>query len=340
MKIVSFLQNRQNILNLHHEQDIFREHISGRKVDCVCIPIGCIIKKMTEIEKESSESSEPPSKKGIFRRFLDILPFGRTPDTKEALEHEIQELLEEGEEQGLISSMEEQMISSIFDFRETLAAEIMTPAAEIISLDVNTSLADITETVIEEGFTRIPIYQENPDRIIGILHAKDLLKISSRPSESDFDLKEHLKAADFIRENKPIVELLREFQKRKTHMAMVTDEFGTVRGLITLEDILEEIVGEIDDEYDIEEVDLEVIDENTIRVQAKIDIEEVEEQFGIELPDGPYESMGGLVIHSLGRIGRTGDSIKVGDLLLTVKGATTRNINVIEVKRIQREPQE
>lgn len=295
---------------------------------------------MTEKEKECAESSEPPSKKGIVKRFLEILSFGRTPDTKEALEHEIQELLEEGEEQGLISSMEEQMISSILDFRETLAAEIMTPAAEIVSLDVSTSLGDITQTVIDEGFTRIPIYQDNPDRIIGILHAKDLLKVCSQPTAESFNLAEYLKPADFIREKKPIVELLREFQKRKTHMAMVTDEFGTVRGLITLEDILEEIVGEIDDEYDIEEVDLEVIDEDTIRVLAKIDIEEVEEQFKIELPEGPYESVGGLMIHSLGRIGRTGDFIELGGLLFTIRSATSRNIKTIEVKRVPMEPQE
>ena len=119
-----------------------------------------------------------------------------------------------------------------------------------------------------------------------------------------------------------------EFQKHKTHMAMVTDEFGTVRGLITLEDILEEIVGEIDDEYDISEVDIEVVDENIIRVQAKIDIEEVEEQFQTELPEGPYESVGGLIIHTLGRIGRIGDTIEVGELRFSVKSATRRSINM------------
>lgn len=296
---------------------------------------------MTRHEQDNStESSEPPSKKSIFKKFLELFPFARSPDTKEALDHEIQELLEEGEEQGLISSMEEQMISSILDFRETLAAEIMTPAAEIVSLEVSTSLQDLTDIVIEEGFTRIPIYQENPDRIIGILHAKDLLKFCSSPQKEVMDLAGLLKPADFVREDKPIVDLLKEFQKRKTHMAMVTDEFGTVRGLITLEDILEEIVGEIDDEYDTDEVDLEVVDDDTIKVVAKIDIEEVEEQFDVKLPEGPYESVGGLLIHSLERIGRIGDTIEVGDLVFTVKGATTRNIKTVEIKRIRKETDE
>ncbi len=291
-------------------------------------------------EREPQEqSTEPPSKKSVLRRLFETITFGRTPDTKEALDHEIQELLEEGEEQGLISSMEEKMISSILDFRETLAAEIMTPAAELVSLEVSTSMPDIIATVIAEGFTRIPIYQENPDRIIGILHAKDLLKICAKPLELEFDLKELLKPAEFVREDKQIVDLLKDFQKKKTHMAMVTDEFGTVRGLITLEDILEEIVGEIDDEYDTEEVDLEIIEDGVIRVLAKIDIEEVEEQFDTSLPEGPYESVGGLIIHTLGRIGRAGDSIVHGDLRFTIKGATRRNIKTVEISRVEEEPE-
>ncbi len=294
---------------------------------------------MTENDNPN-ESSEPPSSKSLLQRILEYARWGRSPDSKEALELEIQELLEEGEEQGLIGSMEERMISSIFEFRETRAVEVMTPAAEIVSLEVSTPIDEITATIINEGFTRIPIYQENPDRIIGILHAKDLLRINTRAGEQEPKLTKYLKPADFVRENKPIVELLREFQKHKTHMAMVTDEFGTVRGLITLEDILEEIVGEIDDEYDISEVDIEVVDENIIRVQAKIDIEEVEEQFQTELPEGPYESVGGLIIHTLGRIGRIGDTIEVGELRFSVKSATRRSINIVEISRIEPEQQD
>ncbi|MBM9606608.1 hemolysin family protein [Desulfopila inferna] len=296
---------------------------------------------MTEKETDPpSESSEPPSKKSIIKRIIELIPYGRSPDTKEALELEIQELLEDGEEQGLITSLEEKMISSIFDFRDTLAVEIMTPAAEMVSLEVSTSIADMAATVIEEGFTRIPIYQDNTDRIIGILHAKDLLRICTNPRKDDFNITEYLKPAEFVGEKKHIVDLLKEFQKRKTHMALVTDEFGAVRGLITLEDVLEEIVGEIDDEYDIEEFELEVIDDDTIRVQAKIDIEEVEEQFQTELPEGPYESVGGLVIHSLGRIGRTGDFVVLGDLKFTIKSASRRNVKIVEVSRMKGEQQE
>lgn len=292
---------------------------------------------MTENESDSCthESAEPPSKKGVLKRFLEI--FSRAPDTKEALDQEIQELLEEGEEQGLISSMEEEMISSILDFRETRAVEVMTPAAEIVSLDIETPLHRITEKIIEEGFTRIPIYKDTSDGILGILHVKDLLKICSLPEDEDVDLTEYLKPADFIHEETPITELLRDFKKHRTHMAIVTDEFGAVRGLITLEDVIEEIVGEIDDEYDVEEIDLEEIDGDTVRVKAKIDIEDVEKKFDVALPEGPYESIGGLLIYSLGRIGRAGDTLEIDNLLFTIKSATSRNIKIVEIKRMAQE---
>jgi len=256
----------------------------------------------------------------------------RSPGTTEALEHEIQELLEEGEEQGLISSLEEQMISSIFDFRDTLAAEIMTPAAEITSFDISTNIAKIIETVIEEGYTRIPIYKGNSDHIVGILHAKDLLRLCVQGSEPVGGLETFLNPAYLVSEDKPIVDLLKEFQKKKIHMAIVMDEFGAVRGLLTLEDILEEIVGEIDDESDTDDNDdFECVDEQTWLVRGRVDIEDVEERLKISLPEGPYESIGGLVIHMLGRIGIEGDSVRVGDVLLFVHQAASRKIKRVKI---------
>ena len=239
--------------------------------------------------KDEAPSPEEADQVSLFKRLRELIPFGRSPDTKEALEHEIQELLEEGEEHGLISSMEEQMISSIFDFRDTLAAEIMTPAAEIISFDVTASVDEITETVIDVGYTRIPIYRDNTDRIIGILHAKDLLKLHVGEKDATGGVEAFLNPPHFVAEDKPIVDLLKEFQKIKIHMAVVMDEFGAVRGLVTLEDILEEIVGEIDDEYDVDEDDFETIDETSILVQAKVDIEDVEQRLNVEFPEGPFE---------------------------------------------------
>lgn len=280
--------------------------------------------------------ASPDAEKGsLLKRLRELIPFGRPPDTTEALEHEIQELLEEGEEHGLISSMEEQMISSIFDFRDTLAAEIMTPAAEIVSFEVNAPVGEIIEAVIEEGYTRIPIYRESTDRIIGILHAKDLLKLCAGETQCEGDIETYLNQPYFISEDKPIVDLLREFQKSKIHMSVVMDEFGAVRGLVTLEDILEEIVGEIDDEYDVADDDFERIDESTMLVKARVDIEDVEQCLDIELPEGPYESIGGLIIHMLGRIGVEGDTVQVGAVRLIVHTAGRRRIKKIKIIRLE-----
>jgi CBS domain containing-hemolysin-like protein len=286
----------------------------------------------------NDKSEDPPSpdvdKGSLLKRLRELIPFGRTPDTTEALEHEIQELLEEGEEQGLISSMEEQMISSIFDFRDTLANEIMTPAAEIVSFEVNSPIGEIIEAVIEEGYTRIPIYRESTDRIIGILHAKDLLRLCAGETHCEGDIEAYLNQPYLISEDKPIVDLLREFQKNKIHMSVVMDEFGAVRGLVTLEDILEEIVGEIDDEYDVDDDDFEKLDDSTMLVKARVDIEDVEQRLEIELPEGPFESIGGLIIHMLGRIGVEGDSVQVGDIRLIVHTAGRRRIKKVKIIRL------
>lgn len=284
----------------------------------------------------TSEEQDSDQEKGFLRKLLSTINF-RKPGTKQDLDHDIQELLEEGEEHGLISRLEERMINSILEFRETFASEIMTPAAEVVSFDETSPMSELIEIVIESGFTRIPVYRENPDRVIGAIHAKDLLKLCARPSEEPANLSGYLRPVYFISETKPIVDLLREFQKRKLHMAMVTDEFGTVRGLITLEDILEEIVGEIDDEYDEDEHIIEIIDDSTIQVHAWVDIEKIEEHFDIELPEGPYESMGGLVIHLLGRLAVTGDCVEIAGVRLEVQSATSRQIKMIRVTKINRD---
>ncbi|SDP46530.1 hemolysin family protein [Desulforhopalus singaporensis] len=284
---------------------------------------------------DESESEPEPNEqeKGFFRRLISLLDF-RRPGTKEDLDHEIQELLEEGEEHGLISALEEKMINSILEFRETNASEVMTPAAEVVSFDRASPMSVLVEIVIQSGFTRIPVYDGNPDKVIGLIHAKDLLELCASPRKERVDIVDYLRPIYFIPESKPIVDLLREFQKRKVHMAMVTDEFGAMRGLITMEDILEEIVGEIDDEYDEEERSLEVIDGDTISVHGWVDIEKIEEHFDVEFPDGPYESAGGLVIHLLGRIAQLGDSVEIGDFTFTVKSASARRIRKILVHRM------
>ena len=283
-----------------------------------------------------SATSDKPVENGsksFFHGLKALLGFKGSPDTTRELEHEIQELLEEGEEQGLITSHEEQMISSIFDFRDTVASEIMTPSVEIISADVTSSTSELVRLITQEGYTRIPIFSESQDNIIGILHAKDLLRICSMAPGQTLQLQDVLNPPLIIPESMPITKLLLDFQAKKKHMAIVTDEFGSVRGLVTLEDVVEEIVGEIGDEHDQEERELMVVDDHTIVVDAKIEIEEVEEFFHTHLPEGPYESAGGIVIHRLGRVPEAGESLEIGPLTFTVLTADLRRICTLRICR-------
>ncbi|MCL7486978.1 MAG: hemolysin family protein [Desulfobulbaceae bacterium] len=283
---------------------------------------------------EGPHRPEESSEKNFWQWMRMVLRLHRGPDTTEELEQEIQDLLEEGEVQGLIGSLEEKLIGRIFEFRDTVSSEIMTPTAEMVSAEENTSVAELIRLITEEGYTRIPIYRESHDNIIGILHAKDLLRICTLTPDEPMGLQEFLNPPYFISENKPIVDLLREFQAKKTHIAIVTDEFGGVRGLVTLEDVIEEIVGEIDDEHDQEEKDLRVVDQATVIVNARIDIEEVENHFDVELPEGPYESIGGLIIHTLGTVPRNGTVINQDGLEFKVLAADQRRVKLVRIKRL------
>ncbi len=280
-------------------------------------------------------SSDEVNEKKIWDRVKSVLRIDTPPDTTEDLEHEIQELLEEGEEHGLISSQEEQLISSIFDFRDTVASQIMTPSAEMVCAEEKTTVAELIRIITEAGFTRIPIYRKTQDEILGILHAKDLLKICAVKPEQVIDITKFLNPPYFISESKPITELLRHFQAKKQHVAIVTDEFGSVRGLVTLEDVIEEIVGEIDDEHDRGDKKIKVIDSRTIIVDARTDVEEIGEHFGLQLPEGPFESIGGLLIYQMGRVPVRGSTIEIESLQFLVLAADNRRVRTIRIRRKQ-----
>jgi magnesium and cobalt transporter len=279
------------------------------------------------------DKEQPPSEphQSLLRRILQFSRLSPQPDTSEDLEQEIQELIDEGEEQGLISSHEGQMISSIFEFRDTLAKEIMTPATGIVSASLASTPGDIIELIKSKGFSRIPIYDGSPDNIVGFLHAKQLLTCSSDTALPP--LQELLNPPFFVRENDKIVSLLLEFQTQKNHMAIVTDEFGSIRGLVTLEDILEEIVGEIADETDMQVEGWQIIDDNTVITPAKVDIEKIESFFNMEFPEGPYESAGGFIINQLGKIPETGEKAEFGPLTFTVLSASKRRVKSVRISR-------
>ena len=273
----------------------------------------------------------PETRESLFKRFLFALGVSRAPDTAEDLEQEIQELIEEGEEHGLISRQEGEMISSIFEFRETVVREIMTPGSNVVSAPLGSSPAEIVEIIKEHGFSRIPIYEDMPDHIIGILHAKDLL-IAGGVKAVD-PVKTMVKAPFFVRENQKITSLLREFQSKNTHMAIVTDEFASIRGLVTLEDVLEEIVGEIEDESDKHEEQWQIIDDHTIITDGKVNLEEVEDFFQVKLPDGPYESVAGFIIEQHDRVPEAGTVTNYDPLVFTVLAASNRRVISVKIQR-------
>ena len=280
-----------------------------------------------------SNSQDSPHSKRFFSKLCEFLGINRAPDTAEDLEQEIQELLEEGKEHGLISSQEGKLFNSIFEFPDTLVHEIMTPRPEMVCAEVTIPPSELIKLITEKGFTRIPIQTEAADQIVGIVHAKDLLAIIADSSGDHSDLASFIKPAYFVLEDKRIVDLLRDFQVKKIHMAIVTDEFGNIRGLITLEDVLEEIVGEIDDEYDKTDKGWRVLGDGSLLIYAKVDIEEVELFFNISFPDGPYESVGGLIIHQLGYVPANGETVDLNDLSFKVVSATTRHIKTVRISR-------
>ena len=285
------------------------------------------------MDNDPPEHANDPHERNSWQRLRSFMGISRQMDTTKELEQEIQDLLEEGEEQGLIGDLEERLINSIFDFRDTVASEIMTPSAEMVCAKETATTTELIRLITDEGYTRIPIYRNNKDNIIGILHAKDLLHICTKDPDKPAALSDVMKPPYFINESKPITKLLLEFQANKPHMAMVTDEFGGVRGLVTLEDVIEEIVGDIDDEHDQDETELQVIDENTIFVNAKIDIEEVENHFQCSLPEGPYESVGGLIIRRLSRVPQNGATVTIKPLTFKVIAADRRRIINVRIRK-------
>lgn len=277
------------------------------------------------------DPSHPPPEQSSIKKILQFLRFDRAPDSAEDLEQEIQDLLDEGEEHGLISADAGDMITSILELEDTLAKEIMTPRSEMVAVPSEATLQHIITVINEHGFSRIPVYKKTPDHIQGIIHVKDLLPhlaVKSPPSAGEI-----CTPAYVVPETEKIADLLREFQRRKNHLAIIADEFGITRGLVTLEDILEEIVGEIVDEHDKNESEWKIVDEQTLISDGKVSIEVVEDFFRLEMPEGPYESVGGLIIHQLGKLPPVGATLVIEGLLFTVLLATKRRILSVQITR-------
>ncbi len=247
-------------------------------------------------------------------------------------EEEIKTMVEVGEEEGVIEEEEKEMIHSIFEFGDTIVREVMVPRPDMITAESTSPIKEILSLIMHEGHSRIPVYKKNLDNIIGIVYAKDILKYLGE-GKLDVSLKSLVRPAYVIPETKKVNELLRELRKQKIHMAIVVDEYGTTVGLATIEDLLEEIVGEIFDEYDLEEAMIEKIDENTVRVDAKVGIDEVTELLGITFPEFEGDTIGGFIFNLLGRIPSEGEKVPFENLLFTIEKVGGRRIRKILITK-------
>lgn len=224
---------------------------------------------------------------------------------------EIDRYFDLGEEVGIIEKEEKEMISSVFEFRDTIAREVMVPKPDIIALPINTGFDELLEFIAEDGHSRFPVYDGSLDKIVGILYVKDVL-IKLKELRNNFDLFKLLRQTFFIPETKKLDDLLGEFQKRKQHLAIVVDEYGCVSGLVTIEDLLEEIVGEIIDEYDLEEQEQIIkLDEQNYSVDAKYSMEDLEEDLACQFEYEDAETVGGYILEKLGRIPARGEQLQV-----------------------------
>jgi putative hemolysin len=249
------------------------------------------------------------------------------------IEEEIKTLVDAGEEGGFIEEEEKEMIYSIFEFGDTLAREVMVPRIDMVAIEVSTSVADALDVVMRAGHSRIPVYENTIDNIVGILYAKDLLKYW-RDETSSLKLRDLLRNVYYIPESKKVDELLQELQKRKVHIAVAVDEYGGTAGLVTIEDILEEIVGEIQDEYDSEEAFMEVVSDDEIIFNARVDLDDVNHIMSLELPTDRSDTLGGLVYSILGRVPAIGDRVRIETVEITVLSVERRQIKKVKVVRL------
>jgi putative hemolysin len=245
-------------------------------------------------------------------------------------EEEIMTMVDAGQEVGVIEEDEKEMIYSVFAFGDTLAREVMVPRIDIVALDAEASLEEALGVVIRAGHSRIPTYQDTIDNIIGLLYAKDLLQLWQDKREA-VALRDVLRRAYFVPESKPLDELLEEMQQRKVHMSIVVDEYGGTAGLVTIEDIVEEIVGEIQDEYDTEEPIVERTNDKEFVFSARVDLDDVNRLMGTAFPTEMDDTLGGFIYSQLGKVPVPGETVRFDGLVIEVLTVAGRRIRKVRV---------
>lgn len=259
---------------------------------------------------------------------------------KEERQEELLNIVEEGEKEGVVDEQEREMIASVLEFRDTTAGEIMTPRTDVIGIDIILSFADIVDAVISNHHSRYPVYEESIDKIVGMIYAKDLLRHLGQVHPS-MNIQDLLRKPYFVPEGKTLRDLLGDLQNQKLHLAVVLDEYGGTAGIVTIEDVLEELVGEITDEYDSECTELlKKIDENTYELDARYHVDELNEELDLSIPeDEDYETIGGFAFAKLGFIPEAGQNFVHSNMRFTVTEAEERKINRLTMTIVPSEQQ-
>lgn len=272
--------------------------------------------------------------RGIFKRLLSRLKGNTRTNIPADIKQAIHRLIDEGEEKGVFDEKQGEMLESIFKFKDTSAKEVMIPRTDIVGMEVKTPILEVIRLAVDMGHSRIPIFEGHLDHILGILNVKDLLKYWG---EKEVSLRQIMRPPFFVPETKKIGDLLKDFRNRRFHMAIVLDEYGGTSGLVTVEDIVEEILGEIQDEHDVEEQKIVRIDASTVLADGRLDVKELEEYFRVEIPEEKFESLGGFIIYIAGKVPKSGETIKFRNLEFTVKSANDRRIQKVRIRKLDGE---
>jgi CBS domain containing-hemolysin-like protein len=267
---------------------------------------------------------------GVSSRLSSLVGGESLPGMPFITEEEIMTLVDAGQEVGVIEEDEKEMIYSVFALGDTLAREVMVPRIDIVALDVESSLEQALDVVICAGHSRIPVYEGSIDNVVGVLYAKDLLKLWQDKQEA-VALGEILRQAYFVPESKKVDGLLEDMQQRKVHIVIVVDEYGGTAGLVTIEDIVEEIVGEIQDEYDAEEPLVEQTGDHEYVFSARVDLDDFNRLIGTEFPTEMGDTLGGFIYSQLGKVPVPGESVRFDGLVIEVLTVTGRRIRQVRV---------
>lgn len=265
-----------------------------------------------------------------------LLGFDPNADEEEVTEEEIRLMVDVGGEKGVIEDSQKEMIDNIFEFDDLDAGDIMTHRTEMTAIEVTRSLEEVAELAIENGYSRIPVYEDDPDSIVGVLYAKDLLKYVGHSIPSDLTIDKVMRKTLYVPETQSCGDLFKAMNESRTQFAIVVDEYGGTAGIVTLEDVLESIVGNIQDEYDDEEEEIKKINETTFTIEGTTDIDEVDELVGTDIPEGDYDTLGGFVISLLGylpsEVGEEPIVAEYKNLRFTVLSIDERRIDEIKVE--------